>query len=85
VLALQGDFEAHAKAMSGLPVEVREVRRVADLDASTGSSCRAAKARPCLNLMADEPWFDALKAFHDRGGRPDGDLRGSDPALPLRS
>jgi 5'-phosphate synthase pdxT subunit len=68
VLALQGDFEAHAKAMAGLPVEVREVRRVADLDALDGLIMPGGESTTLLNLMADEPWFDALKAFHARGG-----------------
>mgnify|MGYP003694426045 CR=1 FL=1 len=34
VLALQGDFEAHAKAFAGLACEVVEVRRVAQLSGS---------------------------------------------------
>ena len=68
VLALQGDFEAHAKAMEGLPVEVCEVRRVADLEALDGLIMPGGESTTLLNLMADEPWFDALKAFHARGG-----------------
>jgi pyridoxal 5'-phosphate synthase pdxT subunit len=68
VLALQGDFEAHAKAMAGLPVEVCEVRRLADLDALDGLIMPGGESTTLLNLMADEPWFDGLKAFHARGG-----------------
>lgn len=68
VLALQGDFEAHAKALAGLPVDVREVRRVADLDELDGLIIPGGESTTLLNLMADEPWFDALKGFHARGG-----------------
>ena len=36
VLALQGDFEAHAKMLQDLGADVREVRVPADLEGSTG-------------------------------------------------
>ena len=36
VLALQGDFEAHARVLRGLGAEVREVRTPADLDGLDG-------------------------------------------------
>ena len=36
VLALQGDFEAHARMLRGLGAEVREVRVPADLDGLDG-------------------------------------------------
>ena len=36
VLALQGDFEAHARLLGELGAEAREVRTVADLDGLDG-------------------------------------------------
>lgn len=68
VLALQGDYEAHARALHALDASVREVRRCADLDGLAGVVLPGGESTTLLNLMADEPWFDALRAFHARGG-----------------
>ena len=68
VLALQGDFEAHAKVLAGLKSEVVEVRRTADLHDLDGLVIPGGESTTLLNLMADEPWFPALKRFHARGG-----------------
>ena len=46
VLALQGDFEAHAKVLRGLGAEVRRSARLADLDGLDGLVIPAAKGRP---------------------------------------
>lgn len=68
VLALQGDFEAHAKMLSGLGSEVVEVRRVAELSGLSGLVIPGGESTTLLNLMADEPWFDSLKRFEKDGG-----------------
>jgi len=68
VLALQGDFEAHAKTFAGLGSTVAEVRRVAELSELDGLVIPGGESTTLLNLMADEPWFPALRAFHERGG-----------------
>ena len=68
VLALQGDYEAHARALRALDASVREVRRCADLEGLAGVVLPGGESTTLLNLMADEPWFDALRAFHARGG-----------------
>ena len=68
VLALQGDFEAHAKAFGPLEAAVAEVRRSAQLEALEGLVIPGGESGTLLNLMGDEPWFDALRRFHDRGG-----------------
>jgi 5'-phosphate synthase pdxT subunit len=68
VLALQGDFEAHAKVLAGLGSQVVEARRVADLDGLDGLVIPGGESTTLLNLMADEPWFPALKGFHEAGG-----------------
>jgi pyridoxal 5'-phosphate synthase pdxT subunit len=68
VLALQGDFEAHTKILRGLGVSVVEVRRIAELSGLDGLVIPGGESTTLLNLMADEPWFDSLKAFHERGG-----------------
>ena len=68
VLALQGDFDAHAKVLSNLGSEVVEVRRVADLSGLNGLVIPGGESTTLLNLMGDEPWFAALKRFKDDGG-----------------
>ncbi len=68
VLALQGDFAAHAAAFDELGVPLREVRRVAQLEGLSGLMIPGGESTTLLNLMADEPWFEALRRFHDQGG-----------------
>jgi len=68
VLALQGDFAAHAAAFRELGVSVREVRRVSELEGLGGLMIPGGESTTLLNLMRDEPWFDALRDFHDHGG-----------------
>jgi 5'-phosphate synthase pdxT subunit len=68
ILALQGDFAAHGAAFLDLGVPVREVRRVAELDGLGGLMIPGGESTTLLNLMRDEPWFEALSAFRDRGG-----------------
>jgi len=68
VLALQGDFAAHAAAFRRLDVPVREVRRVAELDGLAGIVIPGGESTALLNLMRDEPWFDAIRRLHDSGG-----------------
>jgi len=68
VLALQGDFAAHAAAFRDLDVPVREVRRVAELEGVAGLVIPGGESTTLLNLMADEPWFEALRRFHEEGG-----------------
>ena len=46
ILAVQGDFEAHAAMLHGLGVETVEVRTVADLQGCDGTSFPAERAPP---------------------------------------
>lgn len=68
VLALQGDFAAHSALLRGLGRDPREVRRGRDLDSLEALVIPGGESTTLLHLMADEPWFDALRAFHERGG-----------------
>lgn len=65
VLALQGDFEAHARAYRSLGVNAVEVRRVAQLQDLDGLVLPGGESTTLLKLMEDEPWFGALREFHD--------------------
>ena len=77
VLALQGDFEAHARVLRVLGVEVRAVRRVADLAGLAGLVIPGGESTTLLNLMSDEPWFTALSQFHAAGGAVMGTCAGA--------
>jgi pyridoxal 5'-phosphate synthase pdxT subunit len=68
VLALQGDFAAHAAALRRLGVTVREVRRGRDLEGLRALVLPGGESTALLRLMAGEPWLEALRAFHDGGG-----------------
>ena len=68
VLALQGDFAAHAAAFRDLGVPVREVRRVSELEGLAGLVIPGGESTTLLNLMGDEPWFESLRRFHETGG-----------------
>lgn len=68
VLALQGDFEAHAGALHSAGIEVRCVRRCAELAGLAGLVLPGGESTALLRLMEDEPWFEALGRFHGEGG-----------------
>jgi pyridoxal 5'-phosphate synthase pdxT subunit len=68
VLALQGDFAAHAQAFRELSVPVREVRRVGELPGLAGLVIPGGESTALLNLMQDEPWFASVHRFHEGGG-----------------
>ena len=68
VLALQGGFLAHAKALRGLGADVVEVRRPAALERLAGLVLPGGETTTLLNLMQDDAWFGELRRFHDRGG-----------------
>lgn len=68
VLALQGDFEAHARAVERAGGAATEVRHVRDLDAFPGLVIPGGESTTLLKLMEDEPWLETIRAFHDDGG-----------------
>lgn len=67
VLALQGDFAAHAAVLAGLGSPAVEVRHAAQLDGLGGLVIPGGESTTLLNLMRDEPWFEALGRFRDGG------------------
>jgi 5'-phosphate synthase pdxT subunit len=68
VLALQGDFAAHAVALREVGAQVREVRRAGDVAGLSGLALPGGESSTLLNLMQDEPWFAALGRLHEEGG-----------------
>jgi pyridoxal 5'-phosphate synthase pdxT subunit len=68
VLALQGDFAAHLRALRDAGGSAREVRRVADLAGLAGLVIPGGESTALLRLMEGDPWFEAIRAFHRDGG-----------------
>jgi len=68
VLALQGDFAAHARVLRALGAEAREVRRPAQLAGLRALVLPGGESSALLRLMEGEPWPEALRAFHAAGG-----------------
>ena len=68
VLALQGDFEAHARKLGHVGAEILEVRRPEQLRSVRGLVLPGGESTTLLNLMQDAPWFEQLRTFHERGG-----------------
>ena len=68
VLALQGDFAAHATVLRRLGATVREVRAWTDLPGLSALVLPGGESTALLRLMGDGPWFGAIRAFHDGGG-----------------
>ena len=68
VLALQGDFAAHTRLLRALGAMVSEVRRCQDLESLGGLVLPGGESTALVRLMEGEPWMDALRAFHRRGG-----------------
>jgi len=69
VLALQGDFALHAKALARLGAEAVEVRKPGELDAVGGLIIPGGESTALLHLMQEWDFFPALEKFH-AGGRP---------------
>lgn len=67
VLALQGDFEAHARVLSELGAEVREVRVPADLDGLDGLVMPGGESTTMTLGIEREGLGDPLRAFAASG------------------
>ncbi len=63
VLALQGDFEAHARILRRAGAEAIEVRTAADLDAAYGLIIPGGESTTMLKLLREEDLFEGLRAF----------------------
>lgn len=63
VLALQGDFDAHARALTRAGAQPVEVRTQADLDAVDGLILPGGESTTMLRLIGEENLFDTLRRF----------------------
>jgi 5'-phosphate synthase pdxT subunit len=69
VLALQGDFEAHRKALEDVGVESFEAKRPKDLDRADGLVIPGGESTTLWKFFEAEPWEEAFRAFA-QSGRP---------------
>lgn len=68
ILAIQGDFEAHAAMLGRLGVEHAYVRTPADLSGIDGIILPGGESTTHLKVMKEEGLFDALQQFAKNGG-----------------
>jgi pyridoxal 5'-phosphate synthase pdxT subunit len=68
ILAIQGDFEAHAAILSRLGVETVEVRTVADMDGCNGLVLPGGESTTQLQFLQEEGLYDAIRNFSKKGG-----------------
>jgi pyridoxal 5'-phosphate synthase pdxT subunit len=68
IVAIQGDYEAHAKGLNRLGVEHSFVRTPGDLDGINGLILPGGESTTHLKVMKEEGLFDALKELAANGG-----------------
>ena len=68
ILAVQGDFEAHAAMLASLGVETVEVRTSRDLEDCDGLILPGGESTTQLQFLREEGLFDAIKMFVEKGG-----------------
>jgi 5'-phosphate synthase pdxT subunit len=68
ILAIQGDYEAHAQVLDRMRVAHRFVRTTRDLENISGIILPGGESSTHLKVMTEEGLFDALKKFAADGG-----------------
>lgn len=63
ILAIQGDFEAHAAMLRELGAETAEVRTVADLEECDGLILPGGESTTQLQFLKEEGLYDAIRRF----------------------
>ncbi|HKQ87721.1 MAG TPA: pyridoxal 5'-phosphate synthase glutaminase subunit PdxT [Candidatus Acidoferrales bacterium] len=77
ILAIQGDYEAHAKILDRLGVRHSFVRTPKDLAGLSGVILPGGESTTHLKVMKEEGLFDALKTFAADGGAVFGTCAGA--------
>lgn len=67
ILAIQGDFEAHAAMLRSLGADTVEIRTVADLDGCDGLVLPGGESTTQLQFLQEEGLYDAIRRFSDDG------------------
>jgi len=69
VLALQGDFEAHRRALAEVGVESFEAKRPGDLSRAEGLIVPGGESTTLWKFFEGEPWEEAFRSYA-KSGRP---------------
>ncbi len=67
ILAVQGDFAAHAAMLAEMGVETVEVRTVKDLDGCDGLILPGGESTTQMQFLEEEGLLDAIRSFAGRG------------------
>jgi 5'-phosphate synthase pdxT subunit len=68
IVAVQGDFAAHAAMLRGLGAETVEVRTVQDLEGCDGIVLPGGESTTQLQFLKEEGLFEAIQKFSRKGG-----------------
>jgi 5'-phosphate synthase pdxT subunit len=68
VLAIQGDYEAHAKVLERMGVDHTLVKTPKDLDGVTGLILPGGESTTHLKVLTEEGLLEAVREFAERGG-----------------
>ena len=68
ILAVQGDFEAHAAMLAQLGVETVEVKTPADLEGCDGLVLPGGESTTQLQFLQEEGLAEAIRDFANKGG-----------------
>lgn len=68
ILAIQGDFQAHAGMFHKLGVNTVEVRTVADLEGCDGLVLPGGESTTQLQFLQEEGLYGAIREFSGKGG-----------------
>ena len=77
ILAVQGDFEAHAAMLAEMGVKTVEVRTVKDLVGCDGLILPGGESTTQLQFMQEEGLYDAVRTFAAEGGAVFGTCAGA--------
>ncbi len=67
ILAVQGDFQAHAAMFQQLGVDTVEVRTVADLDGCDGLVLPGGESTTQIQFLQEEGLYDAIREYSAKG------------------
>ena len=77
IVAIQGDFAAHAAMLWQLGAETVEVRTVQDLEGCDGIILPGGESTTQLQFLKEERLFDAIRKFSKQGGAVFGTCAGA--------
>jgi 5'-phosphate synthase pdxT subunit len=77
ILAIQGDFQAHAERLHQLGADTVEVRTVADLQGCDGLVLPGGESTTQLQFLEEEGLYDAIRKFAQNDGAVFGTCAGA--------